>query len=125
MKTLPNGLFEPLHSVQTIHLGRNPLLCDCKLKWLNEYFRSKPVERSGITCNLPKRLAKKSIGTIANAKFRCGTNSTLEHANDSCDLIEPTFECPKECTCENRIVNCSAKKLTEIPKNLPENAIEL
>ncbi|XP_077973715.1 uncharacterized protein LOC144429519 [Styela clava] len=32
--------------------------------------------------------------------------------------------CPKKCTCQQRIVQCSGKKLTEIPRNIPSRVSE-
>lgn len=101
-------------------MGRNPLQCDCRLKWLNEYFRTRSVERSGITCSMPKRLAKKTIGTIQTNKFRCHGNNTI--INDSC---EPPTECPTECACTGTVVDCKGKNLFEIPINLPEITTEM
>ncbi len=103
------------------HLGKNPLICDCKLKWLNEYFRTKPVERSGITCNLPKRLAKKSIGSISNTKFKCYPSRRFT-SNEYCG--QPVM-CPRECNCFGSIVDCNGKQLVEIPRDIPEYATEL
>jgi slit protein 2 len=105
-------------------LGRNPLVCNCKLKWLNDYFRNKPVEKSGITCSFPKRLAKKSIGSIPDKRFRCHSNVTLfnEYAsNEYCGQSE----CPKECTCQGTIVDCRDKKLTSLPENVPAYTTQL
>lgn len=121
IKTLPNGLFDPLASIQTVHLGRNPLVCDCKLKWLNEFLKTKPVERSGITCSTPKRLAKKNIGSMPNSKFRCNSNLT--------DLPEefcgPVSECPKDCVCQGSVIDCRGQNFNDIPENIPEYATEL
>jgi len=107
-------------------LGRNPLICDCKLRWLNEYFRSRPVERSGITCSLPKRLAKKSIGSIPNAKFRChGTHLNNSVITQSDELCLPAAECPTDCTCSGTVIDCKARNLYQLPSNLPEATTEM
>ena len=96
------------------------MICDCKLKWLNDYFKSKPVERSGITCSMPKRLAKKSIGAIPNSRFRCYLNSSKED-----EICGPLVECPKECMCQGGVIDCRGQNLNEIPYNIPEYAIQL
>lgn len=118
------------------HLGRNPFFCDCKLAWLNQYFREKPVERSGITCSLPKRLTKKRIGTLDENTFRCFNktkkftpNNLLEFkdnadfSNNFCDVIEEN--CPEKCTCQGTIIECVSSNLTDFPKNLPPYTTEL
>ncbi|CAF0707250.1 unnamed protein product [Brachionus calyciflorus] len=122
LKSLPDGLFEPLNSLQTIHLGRNPLLCDCRLKWLNEYFKTKPVEKSGITCNTPKRMAKKSIGSIPTAKFKCNATQNRDIDDDVCGVLN---ECPKNCNCKGNIVDCRGLGLEQIPRNIPTDTKEL
>lgn len=33
--------------------------------------------------------------------------------------------CPPSCTCNNNIVDCRRKGLTEIPANLPEGIVEM
>lgn len=108
-------------------MGRNPLVCDCKLRWLNEYFKSRPVERSGITCSLPKRLAKKNIGTIPTSKFRCHltglNNQSLTQQDD--ELCEQINECPIKCVCKGTVVDCKGKNLTDIPANIPETTTEM
>jgi len=69
---------------------------------------------------MPKRLAKKTIGTIQNNKFRCHGNNTI--FSDSC---EPPTECPSECICTGTVVDCKGKNLYEIPINLPEITTEI
>ncbi len=34
-------------------------------------------------------------------------------------------DCPKECSCDGTIVDCSGRKLTSIPDNLPAYVTEL
>jgi hypothetical protein len=103
-------------------LGRNPFVCDCKLKWLNDYLKTRPVERSGITCSMPKRLAKKSIGSLPNSRFRCHVMNASSLEENNCGT---TNECPKECSCQGGIVDCRAQNLNEIPFNIPEYATQM
>jgi slit protein 2 len=105
------------------HLGRNPLTCDCKLKWLNDYFRSKPVERSGLQCTMPKRLAKKSIGSIPNSKFKCNATTLSDYYLE--EFCITMSACPNECACQGTVVDCRGQGLTEIPANIPHYVTEL
>lgn len=100
-------------------MGRNPLICDCRLKWLNEYFRTHPVEKSGIACNMPRRLAKKSIGQIPNSRFRCSMSHDFDQTCDHYD------QCPKNCNCQGTIVDCRALGLENIPEDIPAKTTEL
>lgn len=100
-------------------MGRNPLICDCRLKWLNEYFRTHPVEKSGIACNMPRRLAKKSIGLIPNSRFRCSLSQNIDR---TCDQLE---QCPENCKCQGNIVDCRGLGLDHIPDNIPAKTVEL
>ncbi|RNA38415.1 Slit 2 [Brachionus plicatilis] len=110
-------LFES--QIMVIHLGRNPLICDCRLKWLNEYFHTHPVEKSGIACNMPRRLAKKSIGLIPNSRFRCSVNQNFDR---TCDQFD---KCPANCSCQGSIVDCRSQGLDHIPEDIPPSTTEL
>ena len=74
---------------------------------------------------MPKRLAKKSIGSIPNSRFRCFLNASrngLDNGDDSCGA---PLECPKECMCQGGVVDCRGQNLSEIPYNIPEYATQM
>ena len=52
------------------HLGRNPFICDCNLRWLSEYLHKNPIETSGARCETPKRASKRRIDR-RDDKFKC------------------------------------------------------
>ena len=75
---------------------------------------------------MPKRLAKKNIGSIPNGKFRCNA----DFANHSCimnadELCEPTNECPTDCVCSGTVVDCKSKNMYDIPANFPVLTTEM
>lgn len=59
------------------HLGKNPFICDCNLRWLSVYLRANPIETSGAKCELPKRAQKKKIDTMRDDKFKCKGKQAL------------------------------------------------
>lgn len=53
------------------HLGMNPLICDCNLRWLADYLHKNPIETSGARCESPKRMHGRRIKTLREEKFKC------------------------------------------------------
>ncbi len=45
--------------------------------------------------------------------------------NEEGESCKEQLSCPYQCSCENGIVDCKEKGLTEIPRNLPTNTVEL
>lgn len=130
------------------HLGRNPLVCDCNLRWLNEFLRAKPVERSGVVCSGPRRLARKVIGSIPSKQFKCNSTAerllasycaapkTEQSSTDESSSVEQALlsrattttsnnECPRACQCLGTVVDCRSRNLTRVPANIPDFATEL
>ncbi|CAL4094795.1 unnamed protein product [Meganyctiphanes norvegica] len=113
--TMNNGTFDPLVNIQTMHLGANPFVCDCKLGWLGNYLAKNPIETSGARCQEPAKLGKKPFGKIRIDNFKCNSELRSKYAGrcDDADL------CPDQCTCEGTRVDCSGRDLTGPPTNLP------
>uniref|UniRef100_A0ABD2X9L2 Protein slit n=1 Tax=Trichogramma kaykai TaxID=54128 RepID=A0ABD2X9L2_9HYME len=117
IRSLGNGTFANLRSIKTLHLGRNPFICDCNLRWLSEYLHVNPIETSGARCDSPKRALKKRIDNMRDEKFKCkGDEELLTKRAGECILPGP---CPASCTCNGATIDCSNEKLTSIPKDLP------
>lgn len=122
IKSLANSTFDPMKSIQTLHLGRNPFICDCNLRWLAEYLHRNPgIETSGARCETPKRMQRRRIEALRDEKFKCVEDFRTRYAGDC--LIDSA--CPSGCTCDNTIVDCSARGLKEIPKDIPMYTTEL
>ncbi|ESN92175.1 hypothetical protein HELRODRAFT_103882, partial [Helobdella robusta] len=120
------------------HLGRNPFVCDCSMKWLFLYLHLHPIETSRAKCFGPKNMRKKVISKINKDHLHCpGCGDDDDDANEEC---VPDDECPAECTCHHGHqhgaaaaagggggvqVDCSAKKLKVVPWKIPTSTEEL
>lgn len=63
-----------LYLARTIcsHLGKNPLICDCNLRWLADYLDANSgVETSEARCEAPSRNQGKKMSQLGRNKFRC------------------------------------------------------
>lgn len=106
IQSLANGTFDGLKSIQTVHLGNNPFICDCNLRWLAVYLRQNPVETSDARCTEPKRVGKKRLALLELDKFKCkGSEQFRTKFAGHCMVDE---QCPAQCTCEGSVVNCEA-----------------
>lgn len=59
------------------HLGRNPFICDCNLRWLAEYLQRNPIETSQARCETPKRMQKRRIEALRDEKFKCNLSISI------------------------------------------------
>ncbi|XP_015606545.1 protein slit isoform X1 [Cephus cinctus] len=115
IQSLANGTFANLRSIRTLHLAKNPFICDCNLRWLGAYLHAHPIETSGARCAAPKRSVKRKIDMMKDDKFKCDEELLTKRAGE-CVL---PGACPASCTCDKATVDCSNKKLTSIPKDIP------
>ncbi|KAH9524852.1 Slit 2 protein [Bulinus truncatus] len=123
IQSLANGTFSSLVKIQTIHLARNPLICDCNLKWLAQYLEKSPVETSGVRCLTPRRVRRKKISQLKPDKFKCKGSEQHRTKNAATCMIDR--ECPAECLCTGTTVDCSKRELTDIPEDMPMYTTEL
>uniref|UniRef100_A0A4W5NEY9 Slit homolog 3 (Drosophila) n=1 Tax=Hucho hucho TaxID=62062 RepID=A0A4W5NEY9_9TELE len=129
---IERGAFQDLKQLERLRLNRN------KLQVLPELlFQSTPkLGRLDLSENQIQAVPRKAFRGITTVKnlglwllflnclsvsliFSC---STLN--NNNITLI-PLSICPTSCTCNNNIVDCRHKGLTEIPANLPEGIVEI
>ncbi|XP_071827051.1 slit homolog 2 protein-like isoform X4 [Apostichopus japonicus] len=123
VQSLANSTFDSMRSLKTLHLGRNPFICDCNLKWLADYLDSNPVEVSGARCTAPARMNNKRLAKIKSIKFKCrGAESFRTERAGECFI---DHDCPEECDCDGAIVDCSNKGLPSIPEGIPTYTTEL
>ncbi|XP_023241480.1 slit homolog 2 protein-like [Centruroides sculpturatus] len=123
IQSLANGTFSSLHNIQTLHLARNPFICDCNLRWLATYLHLNPIETSGARCESPKRMYRRRISQMKDNKFKCkGSEEYRTKLAGQCIVDK---ECPENCVCEGTIIDCSKKRLRDIPNDVPMFATEL
>ncbi|XP_022086573.1 slit homolog 2 protein-like isoform X2 [Acanthaster planci] len=121
--SLANGTLAPLRNLQTMHLARNPLICDCNLKWLVEYLQGNPVEKSGARCETPRRMEGKRLNRMKSIKFKCkdAEYQRTMHAGEC--FIDS--DCPESCSCSGTIVDCSNRGFHSVPDSIPTYTTEL
>nr|XP_022340062.1 slit homolog 2 protein-like isoform X3 [Crassostrea virginica] len=117
IQSLANGTFAPLKNIKNLHLARNPFICDCNMQWLTEYLHQNPIETSIARCEAPGRMKRKKIATAKAGKFKCKGSEMHRTQNAGQCVID--LECPKQCVCLGTVVDCSNRKLTQIPENIP------
>lgn len=123
IQSLANGTFDSLHNIQTLHLARNPFICDCNLRWLSEYLHANPIETSGVRCEGPRRMHRRRINQMRENKFKCKGSEEYRTVRAGECVIDK--DCPKNCVCEGTIVDCSRRRLKEIPNDIPMFTTEL
>ena len=80
IQSLADSTFAPLTNIERVHLGKNPLICDCNLRWMARWIASLPadegdqngVEKSDAQCDSPKRVAGKRLTQLTESEFKCG-----------------------------------------------------
>ncbi|XP_053407432.1 protein slit-like isoform X1 [Mercenaria mercenaria] len=123
IESLANDTFSPLINLQTLHLGRNPFICDCNLAWLSDYLEANPIETSGARCVRPKRMERKKLSGTKSSKFKCKGTEEYRTRNAGSCTIDNT--CPLKCDCSGTTVDCSSRRLTSVPTNLPSYITQL
>ncbi|XP_055372509.1 protein slit isoform X2 [Condylostylus longicornis] len=122
IQSMANGTFDSMKSIQTLHLARNPFICDCNLRWLADYLHKNPIETSGARCDAPKRMHRRRIELLRDEKFKC-TNE--EYRTKNAGECKIDADCPAACHCHRTTVDCSARGLKEIPRDIPLYTTEL
>ncbi|WAR20834.1 SLIT-like protein [Mya arenaria] len=117
IESLANGTFTPLENLQTLHLGRNPFVCDCNLAWLADYLEANPIETSGARCERPRRMERKKLAATKSSKFKC--KGTEEYRTRHAGRCTVDNRCPLKCDCTGTTVDCSSRRLTSVPTDLP------
>ena len=105
LESIPPGLFQPLKSLRLLHLAKNPIKCDCKLKDLVQYLKENDVERSGAVCGgaSPKNLLRVNLPDLKFSELNC----LIGHSNYPDQCNEHIKICPKFCECNSLgKINC-------------------
>ncbi|XP_034244479.1 protein slit isoform X1 [Thrips palmi] len=123
IQSIANGTFDSMKSIQTLHLARNPFICDCNLRWLADYLQRHPVETSDAKCDSPKRMQRRRLAALKDDQLQCkGVEEYRTRLVGECMM---DAACPSECTCDGPVVDCSGRGLKDIPKDIPPYASEL
>uniref|UniRef100_A0A673YPN1 Slit homolog 3 (Drosophila) n=1 Tax=Salmo trutta TaxID=8032 RepID=A0A673YPN1_SALTR len=116
---IPLSSFNHMPKLRTLRLHSNNLHCDCHLSWLSDWLRQRRGLALFTQCMAPANMRGLNIPDVQKKDFTC----TAQAKPHTC--IPQASVCPASCTCNNNIVDCRRKGLTEIPANLPEGIVEI
>ncbi|MGH0163518.1 UNVERIFIED_CONTAM: hypothetical protein FKN15_065970, partial [Acipenser sinensis] len=102
-------------------LHSNNLHCDCHLTWLSDWLRQRRGIAQFTQCMAPAHMRGLNVADAQKKDFICTGPQPKEPHTCSAQASS----CPPSCTCNNNIVDCRGKGLTEIPANLPEGIVEI
>ncbi|MBN3271296.1 SLIT3 protein, partial [Polyodon spathula] len=118
---IPLSSFHHMPKLRTLRLHSNSLHCDCHLSWLSDWLRQRRGIAQFTQCMAPAHMRGLNVVDVQKKDFICtGPQSKEPH---TCSA--QATSCPPSCTCNNNIVDCRGKRLTEIPANLPEGIVEM
>uniref|UniRef100_A0A672MYR9 Slit homolog 3 protein-like n=1 Tax=Sinocyclocheilus grahami TaxID=75366 RepID=A0A672MYR9_SINGR len=114
---IPLSSFNHMPKLRTLRLHSNNLHCDCHLSWLSDWLRQRRGLAPFTQCMAPAHMRGLNVPDVQKREFVCTGMA------QSC--APQASICPAACTCNNNIVDCRKKSLTEIPANLPEGIVEI
>uniref|UniRef100_A0A672MNX8 Slit homolog 3 protein-like n=1 Tax=Sinocyclocheilus grahami TaxID=75366 RepID=A0A672MNX8_SINGR len=118
---IPLSSFNHMPKLRTLRLHSNNLHCDCHLSWLSDWLRQRRGLAPFTQCMAPAHMRGLNVPDVQKREFVCTGPAQMEPR--SC--APQASICPAACTCNNNIVDCRKKSLTEIPANLPEGIVEM
>ncbi|KAJ8015241.1 hypothetical protein DPEC_G00024090 [Dallia pectoralis] len=118
---IPLSSFNHMPKLRTLRLHSNSLHCDCHLSWLSDWLRQRRGLAPFTQCMAPAHMRGLNIPDVQKKDFTCTGPAQSEVRT----CIPQASVCPATCTCNNNIVDCRRKGLTEIPANLPEGIVEI
>ncbi|XP_051942227.1 slit homolog 3 protein isoform X1 [Hippocampus zosterae] len=118
---IPLSSFNHMPKLRTLRLHSNNLHCDCHLSWLSDWLRARRGLAPFTQCMAPAHMRGLNVPDVQKKDFVCSGPTHIEPR--TCAPLVAV--CPASCTCNNNIVDCRRKSLTEIPANLPEGIIEI
>ena len=113
VSVIHNGSLNRLRYLKTLHLYNNPLICDCKMSWINSWLdkvkNSLTLVKPLITsCLLPQTLNGSTIASLEKEDFVCSCESCT---NDfSMCLASPGSNAAK-CSCNNSWTGLSCNQV--------------
>ncbi|XP_061832767.1 slit homolog 3 protein isoform X2 [Nerophis lumbriciformis] len=118
---IPLSSFNHMPKLRTLRLHSNNLLCDCHLSWLSDWLRARRGLAPFTQCMAPAHMRGLNVPDVQKKDFVC--NGPAHTDTRTCAPLVAV--CPPSCSCNNNIVDCRRKSLTEIPANLPEGITEI
>ncbi|XP_058852492.1 slit homolog 3 protein-like isoform X1 [Acipenser ruthenus] len=118
---IPLSSFHHMPKLRTLRLHSNNLHCDCHLTWLSDWLRQRRGIAQFTQCMAPAHMRGLNVADAQKKDFICTGPQPKEPHTCSAQASS----CPPSCTCNNNIVDCRGKGLTEIPANLPEGIVEI
>uniref|UniRef100_A0A8C6TXW4 Slit homolog 3 (Drosophila) n=1 Tax=Neogobius melanostomus TaxID=47308 RepID=A0A8C6TXW4_9GOBI len=116
---IPLSSFNHMPKLRTLRLHSNSLHCDCHLSWLSDWLRARRGLAPFTQCMSPAHMRGLNVPDVQKKDFVCPVQT------ESKTCLPPVAVCPPSCSCNNNIVDCRRKGLTEIPANLPEGIVEI
>lgn len=118
---IPLSSFNHMPKLRTLRLHSNNLHCDCHLSWLSDWLRARRGLAPFTQCMAPAHMRGLNVPDVQKKDFIC--NGPAQTESRTC--VPQVAVCPPSCSCNNNIVDCRRKGLTEIPGNLPEGIVEI
>uniref|UniRef100_A0AAX7UIW7 Slit homolog 3 (Drosophila) n=1 Tax=Astatotilapia calliptera TaxID=8154 RepID=A0AAX7UIW7_ASTCA len=116
---IPLSSFNHMPKLRTLRLHSNNLHCDCQLSWLSDWLRARRGLAPFTQCMAPAHMRGLNVPDVQKKDFVCPAQT------ESRTCAPQVTVCPPSCSCNNNIVDCRRKGLTEIPVNLPEGIVEI
>uniref|UniRef100_A0AAQ4PB77 Slit homolog 3 (Drosophila) n=1 Tax=Gasterosteus aculeatus aculeatus TaxID=481459 RepID=A0AAQ4PB77_GASAC len=118
---IPLSSFNHMPKLRTLRLHSNNLHCDCQLSWLSDWLRVRRGLAPFTQCMAPANMRGLNVPDVQKKDFLCTGPAQTEART----CVPQVAVCPPSCSCNNNIVDCRRKSLTEIPANLPEAIVEI
>uniref|UniRef100_A0A672MSD0 Slit homolog 3 protein-like n=1 Tax=Sinocyclocheilus grahami TaxID=75366 RepID=A0A672MSD0_SINGR len=128
---IEDGAFRALRDLEILTLNNNnitliPLSTSCPLHGnaiQSDIHLSTFSDRRGLApftqCMAPAHMRGLNVPDVQKREFVCPAQMEPRSCAPQASI------CPAACTCNNNIVDCRKKSLTEIPANLPEGIVEI
>ncbi|VDD87979.1 unnamed protein product [Enterobius vermicularis] len=146
VRSIAEGTFDNLPHLHTVHLGKNPLICDCNLVSFRNLINKVPffflISGIGLTefpTEVPSfatelRLSNNQITVIQviskQNKRQSAKNFRVQgifylSANEEGVCGDNGNYCPVDCHCQESVVKCERKGLFEFPAGIPSDTTHL
>lgn len=112
LSVIHNGSLNRLRYLKVLHLHNNPLLCDCKMRWINQWLTNRRIslrltKPKLTTCALPQAIKDDPLTDTVEENFIC-----------SCDSCGKDFSClggTGTCNCNSTWVGTSCLEVCSAP----------